>query len=61
MARKKIWYVVADKAKDGAPRYEPLDVGGQTYWNDKATAEKHAANYKADHMRDAWAEWGWAE
>ncbi len=29
---------------------------GRTEWKDKRTAERHAREYKAKHMQDAWVQ-----
>jgi hypothetical protein len=37
-------------------RYAVLEVRGRMSWKTKRTAQKHARNYKATNLRDAWVE-----
>lgn len=50
------WQAVANVAKSGPPSYAIIEAHGRTEWKTKRTAEKHAREYKARHLRDAWAE-----
>tara|TARA_R100000388_G_C7142708_1_gene110740 strand:+ start:406 stop:585 length:180 start_codon:yes stop_codon:yes gene_type:complete len=36
--------------------YVILSVNGRTEWKTKRIAEKHAREWKAENMRDSWAE-----
>lgn len=51
----KSWEVlISYKAPNGDTRYARLEHRGRMSWC-KRTAEKHAREFKAAHMRDAWA------
>lgn len=44
--------------KDGKTEYGCVEFKGRTFWKTKSIAAKHAADYKAEFLRDAWAqEW----
>lgn len=47
-------YTVTIRLEDGT--YALLSVRGRTEWKTLQTAKKHAKEFKARHMRDAWAE-----
>lgn len=54
-----MFHVVCDtgeKLDDGLIKYGILSVGDRTEWKTKRIAERHARDYKADHLRDAWVE-----
>ncbi len=42
--------------RPGKTTYAVLDVNGKSTWKTKRIAEKHAYQYKAENMRDAWVE-----
>lgn len=50
-----MWNAWADVGTD-KPVYALIEANGRTEWKTKRTAEKHAREYKARHLRDAWAE-----
>lgn len=39
---------------DGVLQYERLERNGRIEWKTKRTAEKHAREYKARYLKDAW-------
>ena len=39
--------------------YARIETNGRTEWQTLRTARKHAREYKAQHMRDAWAQEVW--
>lgn len=41
--------------ENGAAQYARLEHKGRSEWKTKRIAEKHAREYKATHLRDAWA------
>lgn len=47
--------VTAYDRENGQTGYARLEHRGRTEWR-KRTAEKHAREFKANHMRDAWAQ-----
>lgn len=53
--KEKTWEVVC-AIPDGAGRirYARLEHKGRTSWKTKRIAEKHARDYKANHLRDSW-------
>jgi len=55
----KVFYVVIENGTKGKLHYEFLTVDGQSLWSLRE-AERLAADYKADNMRDAWVEKDWS-
>ena len=53
---EKYEVIVRIDDKHGEPQYARLDVNGRFEWKTKRIAEKHAREFKANHMRDAWAQ-----
>lgn len=53
-----MWIAMANIGEnpDGTARYALIEANGRYRWKTKRTAEKHAREYKALHLRDAWAE-----
>ena len=47
--------VTSYQDQDGKTQYARLEYRGRMAWG-KRTAEKHARDFKANHMRDAWAQ-----
>lgn len=51
------WEAIASYERDdGTTGYARIEANGRIEWKTKRTAEKHAREYKANHMRDAWAQ-----
>lgn len=44
------------EGKTGGPYYSRLSVRDRTQWKTKRIAEKHAREFKARHLKDAWAQ-----
>lgn len=40
----------------GQTTYARIEAHGRTVWKTKRTAQKHAREYKAKHMRDSWVQ-----
>lgn len=45
-----------ETGSDGRTMYGYLEHRGKSEWLTKRTAQKHADDYKATHLRDAWVE-----
>ena len=55
MSRYTRYEVVADVSPDPlVVRYARVEHRGRSEWRTKRTAEKHAREYRATHLRDAW-------
>jgi len=54
---QKTYEAVADISDNpNETKYARIEVRGKSEWKTKRAAEKHAREYKAAHMRDAWAQ-----
>ena len=53
-----MWEAITNIEEDNTKpaRYARLEAQGRTEWRTKRTAVKHAREFKAQHMRDAWAQ-----
>jgi hypothetical protein len=54
---RTMWESIANVQDDNTKPaiYARIEAHGRTEWRTRRTAVKHAREYKADHMRDAWA------
>ena len=57
MTEQRMWEAIAAYTRDdGKTDYARIEHRGRIEWKTKRTAEKHARDYKARHLRDAWAQ-----
>lgn len=53
---KKTYEVIIPIYQPSKVIYSRLCYRDRTEWKDKRTAEKHAREYKAKHIQDAWVQ-----